>query len=126
MAEPKTSTAPPRTIPRRAAEARSHSAQRGELVARCVELAGYLRSFDEREWAAWVAQQARRIQARRPDAVVDLLKAFTGIGSIADVYLCPEAGHALSADDENAVNERFLMLLARVGASARRYADRTA
>ncbi len=125
MPEPKTSAVLARTVSRQTAEARPQRARRGELVARCVELAGFLRSFDEREWAAWLTQQARRIQARRPDAVVDLLKAFTGIDSIADVYLCPEAGHSLSAADENAVNERFLILLARVGASARRCADQT-
>ena len=125
MPDPKPLAVRTATLPATTGEARQGSAQRGELVARCVELAGYLRSFEEREWARWVEQQARRIQSRRPDAVVDLLKAFTGIGSIADVYLCPEAGHSLTADDENAVNERFLMLLARVGASARRYADLT-
>ncbi len=94
--------------------------KRVELVVRCQELARFLRGFDENPWAEWVEARIGEISVGNPEGVEELLEGFCGIGSISDVYLCPEAGHRINAGDENGVNEQFLVMLSKVSEIARR------
>ena len=88
--------------------------KRVELVVRCQELARFLRGFNEQTWAEWLEDRVRAIRHESQVGVEELLHGFCGIGALCDVYLCPEAGHSLNTQDENAINEQFLLMLAKV------------
>lgn len=94
--------------------------QRVELVVRCQELARFLRGVEEHAWADWVEARINEISVGQIEGVANLLDGFCGLGSIADVFLCPEAGHRLSVGDENGVNEQFLIMLSKVNAIGRK------
>ena len=94
-------------------------ARRVELVVRCQELARFLRGLDEVEWARWLEERVTDISAARPKSVQKLLAGSVGIGGIGDMYLCPEAGHRLAANDETGINHQFLLMLAKVNHLAR-------
>ncbi len=90
-----------------------------ELVVRCQELSRFLRGFDEVHWAVWLEECVSSI---RDDSILGtekLLDGYVGIGSISDVFLCPEAGHKLDARDEDAINEQYLLMLSKVNNVAR-------
>lgn len=88
--------------------------KRVELVVRCQELARFLHGFDERSWAGWVEDCVNDIREDSVSGAERLLAGYNGIGSLSDVYLCPEAGHKLRAEDEVAINEQFLLMLSKV------------
>lgn len=90
-----------------------------ELVVRCQELARFLRGFNELNWAGWIEEVIVDMRQNSRTGVEHLLAGYSGIGSLSDVYLCPEAGHRLSARDEAAINEQFLLMLAKVNNLAR-------
>lgn len=94
-------------------------ARRVELVVRCQELARFLRGLDEVEWARWLDERVTDISAAKPNSVQRLLEGSVGMGGIGDMYLCPEAGHRLSARDETGINHQFLLMLAKVNHLAR-------
>ena len=94
--------------------------RRIELVVRCQELARFLRGFDEGPWAEWVDSRSSEIRSGQAQGIVNLLDGYSGIGNISDVFLCPEAGHRVSAGDEIGVNEQFLVMLGKVNEIARR------
>ncbi len=86
------------------------------------ELRDHLARFEDRRWppllGAWLRELER--SERQQDVVktgVDHLRrtqrALGGMGSIGDVVICPEAGHAI-ANDENEIrnaNDRLLELV---------------
>ena len=90
-----------------------------ELVVRCQELARFLRGFDEVTWAGWLEECVTAIREDSSRGAEQLIESYTGLGSISDVYLCPEAGHKLDARDEVAINEQFLLMLSKVNNLAR-------
>lgn len=90
-----------------------------ELVVRCQELARFLRGFDEGNWAGWLEECVTAIRQDSTHGAEQLLESYNGLGSISDVYLCPEAGHKLDARDEVAINEQFLLMLSKVNNLAR-------
>ena len=94
-------------------------AQRVQLVVRCKDLARFLRSVNESAWATWIDARVTEISLAQPEGVCNLLDGFTGLGNIGDVFLCPEAGHAISPGDETGINEQFLIMLSTVSAAAR-------
>ncbi|MFK8031660.1 MAG: hypothetical protein AB8G18_15595 [Gammaproteobacteria bacterium] len=92
-----------------------------ELVVRCQELSRFLRSFDETNWAEWLDDCVAAIRQNSVAGSDVLLEGFGGIGSIINVYLCPEAGHKVDPRDEAAINEQFLLMLSKVGNLAREF-----
>ena len=56
---------------------------------------------------------------RRSTSTIGDLAGSVGIGGIGDMYLCPEAGHRLAANDETGINHQFLLMLAKVNHLAR-------
>lgn len=90
-----------------------------ELVVRCQELARFLRGFDEDNWAGWLEECVTSIRKDSTEGTEMLIDGYSGLGSISDVYLCPEAGHKLDARDEVAINEQFLLMLSKVHNLAR-------
>ena len=90
-----------------------------ELVVRCQELSRFLRGFDETHWAGWLEECVGAIRQDSTLGAEQLLDGYNGLGSISDVFLCPEAGHRLDARDEVAINEQFLLMLSKVNNLAR-------
>ena len=90
-----------------------------ELVVRCQELARFLRGFEELTWAVWIEECITLIRKDSAAGAEKLLAGYCGIGSVSDVYLCPEAGHRLNVSDEIAINEQFLLMLSKVNNLAR-------
>lgn len=85
-----------------------------ELVVRCQELARFLRGFNELNWANWIEDNIVELRHDSRVGIAHLLEGYSGMGSISDIYLCPEAGHRLSVRDEAAINEQLLLMLAKV------------
>ena len=90
-----------------------------ELVVRCQELSRFLRGFDEVNWAVWLEECVSSIRQDSTLGTEMLLDGYIGIGSIGDVFLCPEAGHKLDARDEDAINEQYLLMLSKLNNLAR-------
>lgn len=95
-----------------------------ELVVRCQELSRFLRGFDETNWATWLDECVTAIRQNSVKGSCILLKGYCGIGSIINVYLCPEAGHKMDPRDEVSINEQFLLMLSKVGNLAREVGGR--
>ncbi|MEM7083561.1 MAG: hypothetical protein AAF465_12585 [Pseudomonadota bacterium] len=108
--------------PSQGAPANDLRVRKVELVVRCQELARFLRGFDETHWAVWLDECVTAIRKDSRIGAEELLEGYSGIGSISDVYLCPEAGHRLDARDEVAINEQYLLMLSKVNNLAREIA----
>lgn len=94
-----------------------------ELFMRGRELIRYLRRFGEQHWSEWLEDGLEIVRRDPHHGIATLLAGFEGIGSMADVYLCPEAGHRVSANDELAVNEQMLVHVSQVYQLARDLGD---
>lgn len=78
-----------------------------KLASRLESISAKLTSFGERRWSAWLADDARRLRAGDPAALEHFLSAFGGMGSINDLYICPQNGHRIDAPDVPAANEQL-------------------
>ncbi len=111
-------TAPASEWPTAAATTGRLKSQRVELITRCTELARFLRGVNESNWANWFDARVTEIRLGQAEGIDNLLGGFVGLGNIGDVFLCPEAGHSITARDETAMNEQFLLMLSKVSAVA--------
>ncbi|MCR4296717.1 MAG: hypothetical protein NUW21_14385 [Elusimicrobia bacterium] len=66
-----------------------------------------LTAFGEEHWATRLADDARRLRFGDPGALAHFLSAFGGMGSINDLYICPQNGHRIEEADVRASNERL-------------------
>lgn len=94
-----------------------------ELLMRGRELIRYLRRYGELNWAEWLEDALEIVRRDARAGVMVVLEGFEGMGALSDVYLCPEAGHRLAADDENAANEELLVRVSRVYQLTRELGD---
>jgi len=94
-----------------------------ELLMRGRELIRYLRRYGEITWAEWLEDSLEALRRDSRRGVSELLDGFEGIGGMADVYLCPEAGHRVAAAEEGGVNEDMLVMVSRVYQAARDLGD---
>ena len=94
-----------------------------ELLMRGRELIRYLRRYGEQHWSDWLEDGLEIVRRDPRNGVAILLAGFEGIGSFADVYLCPEAGHKLNAGDELKVNEQMLVHISQVYRLTRELGD---
>jgi hypothetical protein len=78
-----------------------------------------LTAFGEKHWAAWLADDARRLRTGDPAAIDHFLSAFGGMGSINDLYICPQNGHRIDAADVPASNEQLRRALSDAWGLAR-------
>lgn len=79
----------------------------GSLAGLLEAISTNLTSFGENRWSAWLADDARRLRAGDPAALEHFLSAFGGMGSINDLYICPQNGHRIDAADVPAANEQL-------------------
>lgn len=94
-----------------------------ELLMRGRELIRYLRRYGEVNWAEWLEDALEIVRRDARAGVMVVLEGFEGMGALSDVYLCPEAGHRLAADDENVANEELLVRVSRVYQLTRELGD---
>ncbi len=87
------------------------------------ELIRYLRRYGEFTWAEWLEDGLEALRRDSRTGVTALLEGFEGIGGMTDVYLCPEAGHRVSASEEATVNTKMLIMASRVYQAARDLGD---
>jgi len=75
------------------------------------ELTALLRSHGEEHWSYWLERDAELIRHGDRGGVEHLLSAYGGMGSLNDIYLCPENGSRILARDVGTVNQQLQGLL---------------
>ena len=94
-----------------------------ELLMRGRELIRHLRRYGEVNWAEWLEDRLEALRSDSRAGVAELLEGFEGMGSLIDLYLCPEAGHRVPEGMESDVNEELLVMASRVFQAARDLGD---
>lgn len=94
-----------------------------ELLMRGRELIRHLRRYGEFNWAEWLEDSLEALRHDSRAGVATLLEGFEGMGSVTDLYLCPEAGHRVPEGKESDVNEQLLIMVSRVYQAARDLGD---
>lgn len=94
-----------------------------ELLMRGRELIRHLRRHREINWSEWLEDNLEALRSDSSAGVAELLEGFEGMGSLTDLYLCPEAGHVIADGRESEVNEELLIMVSRVYQAARELGD---
>jgi hypothetical protein len=81
-------------------------------------LTALLKRYGVNHWAKWLAGDLVRIKSGDAGGIDHLLSAYGGMGSFNDVYICPENGHVIVADEIKSVNDNFAELKSEVYALA--------
>jgi hypothetical protein len=82
-----------------------------------AQVADHLRSYDDRRWPAVLGEWLKEISGEGIDVPHAHLertrRALAGMGSIADVVICPQAGHRISSNESEIrkANARLLQLV---------------
>lgn len=66
---------------------------------------------EEKHWSAWLRRDAAALRAGDRRALQHFLSAFGGMGSLNDLYLCPENRHRISPGEVKAVNSELSKLI---------------
>lgn len=69
-----------------------------------------LEKYDVPHWAQWFRKDTQTFSASPRDTVEHILKAFGGMGSFNDLYICSENGHSVSKAEEPAANRELQRL----------------
>ncbi|MBC7768490.1 MAG: hypothetical protein H7124_06865 [Phycisphaerales bacterium] len=85
-----------------------------ELATLVQEASDLLRRHSVTFWADWLGDDAARIRQLDFSGIEHLLSAYGGMGSLTDVYICPQSGHAIEAKNVESVNARLGSLLNRM------------
>lgn len=85
-----------------------------ELVRLIQEASELLRRHDVTFWADWLADDAARIRRQDFSGIEHLLSAYGAMGSLTDVFVSPQNGHAIEEKDVELVNARLGSLLSRI------------
>jgi hypothetical protein len=78
-----------------------------KLVEVLDDLAKMLYTYGVLDWGRSVYEVARRLRYGDLAAIREFLEAFGGMGSINDLVICPENGHAIPQSEVSAANERL-------------------
>lgn len=78
-----------------------------QLFQTLTDLERLLREHAVHEWADKIAQSNRRLAAGDYSGVSSLLGAYGGMGSLNDLWLCPENGHRIEQAAVESTNERL-------------------
>ncbi|HUJ16825.1 MAG TPA: hypothetical protein VL197_02435 [Nitrospirota bacterium] len=89
-----------------------------KLEAKLETLTALLKKHGVKHWSTWLGGDLNLIKSGDARGIEHLLSAYGGMGSLNDVYLCPENGHIIMKDEMNSVNDNFLELKSDVYALA--------
>jgi len=79
--------------------------QLAKLIRETRRLAALFASYGIDDWAISLHSDASLMEAGKlADGINHLLSSFGGMGSITDVFICPEAGHPILPKDVTRVN----------------------
>jgi hypothetical protein len=90
-----------------------------ELETTLEQIVQLLRTHGEQHWRAWLARDLDLIRAGDLYGVEHLLSAYGGMGSFADLVLCPENGHAIAKSEVAPVNDSLCRLSSKAWELAR-------
>ena len=85
-----------------------------ELATLVQEGSDLLRRHGVTFWADWLCDDAARIRRLDFSGIEHLLSAYGAMGSLTDVFICPQNGHAIEDKDVELVNARLGSLLSRI------------
>ncbi len=85
-----------------------------ELATLVQEASDLLRRHSVTFWADWLGDDAARIRRLDFSGIEHLLSAYGAMGSLTDVFICPQNGHAIEGKDVELVNARLGSLLKRM------------
>ena len=77
------------------------------LIDGLESLASLLKEHGEPGWADWLKKDAERIRGGDFSGIEHFLSAFGGMGSLNDLWLCPESGHNIPQTRVGATNEEL-------------------
>jgi hypothetical protein len=85
-----------------------------KLATLLDEASALLRTYREDHWAEWLEKDARWIRNLDLHGIEHFLSACGGMGSIGDVYICPENGHPIEPKDVERINDKLRGLLSEI------------
>jgi hypothetical protein len=80
------------------------------LVDTVSDIVQLLRQFDLSSWADELNAINHRISQRWAEGPTLLLKLYGGMGSLTDIYICPENNLKIRKEDVKSVNQRLSQL----------------
>ena len=90
--------------------------QLADAVADTIVL---LQKYEVSGWADRLIEINHRIIQRWPEGPILLLDQYGGMGSLTDVYICPENNHKIRNEDERDVNQMLQKLTSKMYALAK-------
>ncbi len=100
------------------------------LIELLKQLAIFLERYNRTHWVSWIQKDIHLIERYDFEGMQHFLSAFGGMGSLNDVYFCPQNGDSIVAGEIEEENATFQSLLSGAagkwhGTSATKYAIKT-
>ncbi len=81
------------------------------LAQRIEKIVALLEEVGDAHWTAWLQQDVVDLRAGDHRGIQHFLSAFGGMGSLNDLFICPENRHRVKKEDVDEVNRRLRVLL---------------
>lgn len=81
------------------------------LVELLKQLAIFLERYNRTHWVSWIQKDIHLIASYDFEGIQHFLSAFGGMGSLNDVYFCPQNGDLIAAGEIEEENATFRSLL---------------
>jgi hypothetical protein len=81
------------------------------LAHRIEKVVSLLEEVGEAHWTSWLKQDAADLRAGDHRGVRHFLSAFGGMGSLNDLFICPENRHRVKVEDVDDVNRKLRAML---------------
>jgi len=94
-----------------------------DLIELLKQLAVFLERYNRTHWVSWIQKDIHLLENYDPEGVEHFLSAFGGMGSLNDVYFCPQNNDAIEASDIEEQNAAFQSLLSECWKLARDIRD---
>jgi hypothetical protein len=93
------------------------------LIELLKQLAIFLERYNRTRWVSWIQKDIHLIERYDFEGMQHFLSAFGGMGSLNDVYFCPQNGDSITAGDIEEENATFQSLLSESWKLARDIRD---
>jgi hypothetical protein len=81
------------------------------LAQRIEKIVTLLEEVGEVHWMQWLRQDITDLRAGDHRGVRHFLSTFGGMGSLNDLFICPENRHRVKAEEVDEVNRRLREML---------------